>query len=87
MGLHLDIGVGDTVTIGGITLELEQKSGVRARLKITAPRSVPIALKSVNGTKKVFPGNRGKSAHECLTQQSETLREEHTHGTDRNRGQ
>lgn len=85
MGLHLDVGVGDTVTIGGVTLVLEQKSGVRARLNITAPREVPIELKSASGAKKVFPGGRGKSAHECLTQHQKPLREDTTHGEDRNR--
>lgn len=84
MGLHLDVGVGDTIVIGGVTLVLEQKSGVRARLDITAPREVPIELKSASGAKKVFPGARGKSAHECLNQQK-PLREEPTHGEDRNR--
>lgn len=85
MGLHIDIGVGDTVVIGGITVELEQKSGVRARLNITAPSAVPIELKSAGGTKNVFSGNRGKPAHECLTQHQKQLREENTHGEDRNR--
>lgn len=40
--LHVDLRVGETMTIGGAQVRLEDKSGKRARLKITAPPSLQI---------------------------------------------
>jgi hypothetical protein len=42
--LHVDIRVGETMTIGGARVRLEEKSGKRARLSITAPPSLAIEL-------------------------------------------
>jgi hypothetical protein len=40
--LHVDLRVGEVMTIGGAQVRLEEKSGKRARLKITAPPSLRI---------------------------------------------
>jgi hypothetical protein len=40
--LHVDLRVGETMTIGGARVRLEEKSGKRARLSITAPPSLRI---------------------------------------------
>lgn len=40
--LHVDLRVGETMTIGGAQVRLEDKSGKRARLRITAPPSLRI---------------------------------------------
>jgi hypothetical protein len=40
--LHVDLRVGEVMTIGGAQVRLEEKSGKRARLKITAPPSMRI---------------------------------------------
>jgi hypothetical protein len=40
--LHVDLRVGESMTIGGAQVRLEEKSGKRARLSITAPPSMRI---------------------------------------------
>ncbi len=40
--LHVDLRVGQSMTIGGASVSLEEKSGRLARLKITAPPGVEI---------------------------------------------
>jgi hypothetical protein len=40
--LHVDLRVGEVMTIGGAQVRLEEKSGKRARLKITAPPSLRV---------------------------------------------
>lgn len=40
--LHVDLRVGETMTIGAAQVRLEDKSGKRARLRITAPPSLRI---------------------------------------------
>lgn len=49
--LHVDLRVGETMNIGGAVVRLEEKSGKRARLRITAPPSL-----------RVDPPARGVSA-------------------------
>lgn len=42
--LTIDIRAGESITIdGGITVEVLEKSGRTARLRVSAPRDVPIA--------------------------------------------
>lgn len=40
--LHVDLRVGETMNIGGAVVRLEEKSGKRARLRITAPPSLRV---------------------------------------------
>ena len=40
--LHVDLRVGETMTVGGAQIRLEEKSGKRARLRITAPPSLRV---------------------------------------------
>lgn len=40
--LHVDLRVGETMNIGGAQVRLEDKSGKRARLRITAPPSLRV---------------------------------------------
>ena len=40
--LHVDLRVGETVTVGGAQIRLEEKSGKRARLRITAAPSLRV---------------------------------------------
>ena len=66
--IHIDLKRGETLTIGGATVRLEQKSGQIARLVIEADESTPIKT----------PGDMRKLAN---TTRSSALNEtEHTHG-------
>lgn len=40
--IHVDLGVGETLTIGGARVRLEHKSGRRARLVIVAPTAMRV---------------------------------------------
>ena len=40
--LHVDLRIGEVMTIGDAQVRLEEKSGKRARLRITAPPSLRI---------------------------------------------
>lgn len=47
--LHVDLKVGETMTIGSARVRLEEKSGKRARLSVTAPPSLAIELPARGG--------------------------------------
>lgn len=44
MALFVDIGVGDTLKVGDMTLRLQFKTGKKARLKIEAPKDLDVRL-------------------------------------------
>lgn len=52
--LHVDLRVGETMTIGGAQVSLEDKSGKRARLKITAPPSLRIEPPTRGGAAEIM---------------------------------
>lgn len=81
MGLHVDFGVNDTITIGDVSITLREKTGRRARVTITADDDHPISLKSAVGIEKVFSGvPGGKQRMSAPT--TETVDRENTHGSD-----
>lgn len=43
----VDIRAGDTLTLAGANIEFLQKSGRQVRLRVTAPRDLPIKKKSL----------------------------------------
>lgn len=44
MALFVDIGIGDTLKVGDMTVRLQFKTGKKARLKIEAPRDLDLKL-------------------------------------------
>lgn len=59
--LHVDLRVGETMTIGAARVSLEDKSGRRARLKITAPPSLQVDPPARGGAAD-FAARRGVMA-------------------------
>ena len=48
--MFVDIAVSDTLTVGGITIRLQFKTGKKARLKIEAPKDLEVKLEKVTST-------------------------------------
>jgi len=61
--LHLDVRVGDTLTIGDVRLRLEKKSGQVARFTIEADSKIRITL----------PHREIHFAHECDSEPLENM--------------
>lgn len=66
--MHIELSVGDSISVGGAFVTLWEKSGRRARLKVSAPEQMPI--------KRHRREHFTTCAQECAPSQ-ET---EHTHG-------
>lgn len=89
MGLHVDFGVGDTIIVstgsGDVQITLQEKTGRRSRVTITADSDLPISIKSAVGNEKVFSGTPGGKQRMSASTTDDTLRG-NTHGSDHHRG-
>ena len=69
--LHIELVVGQSITVGDTIVTLQHKSGQRARLLVQAPANTPVTHPGRNPVSN-------PSAHECAP--SPELGKEHTHG-------
>lgn len=53
---YIELAAGDSFSVGGATVTLQQKSGKRARIVVQAPSGIPIVHPITN-----------PSAHECAS--------------------
>ena len=68
---HIELVVGQSITVGDTIVTLQHKSGQRARLLVQAPANTPVTHPGRNPVSN-------PSAHECAP--SPELGKEHTHG-------
>jgi hypothetical protein len=75
MSLQLDIRQGDVLRIGEAEIMLRHKTGSKARLEISAPRSINVLLEKEG--QPHFTQHRVKP----MAQECSCITEEHSHGT------
>ena len=68
---HIELVVGQSITVGDTIVTLQHKSGQRARLLVQAPANTPVTHPGRNPVSN-------PSAHECAP--SAVTTKEHTHG-------